>query len=67
MTPQTDHPAALRRDAASHARLPWDHSGHGRSVTADEPPAWRSGVSLSDDVRLRQQWSADVEPLLVAQ
>lgn len=28
---------------------------------------WRRGVLLSEDVVLRQQWSADVEPLLVAQ
>ena len=66
MNPQTDHAAVVRSRPLAPAGIPGDQR-HEDGAQGADPLGWRSGVSLSEDVMLRQQWSADVEPLLVAQ
>lgn len=66
MTPQTDEAVVVPSNPPRLAGIPTDRHHEG-SAQGSGAMRWRSGVSLSDDVRLRQQWSADVEPLLVAQ
>jgi hypothetical protein len=65
MTPST-HPFAVASQAPGGASAaPWLQDG--APLAGHDIPAWRNRVALSEDVLLRQQWSTDVEPLLIAQ
>ncbi|MBI5334302.1 MAG: hypothetical protein HZB72_06885 [Burkholderiales bacterium] len=66
MTPQTEEAAVMPSNPLRHASIPSDRHDEDGAQGAGAL-RWRRGVSLSEDVVLRQQWSADVEPLLVAQ
>ena len=65
MTPSTDHLAAAAEAPGGPTGAPWLQDG--APLACHDMPAWRHSVALSEDVRLRQQWATDVEPLLIAQ